>query len=371
MILILFYALTLISVFLAFVLAGFFFFSRRGYRKENRLLAALLTVFNLQIVYSFMTSSYAFQYFMEWHTTIYLLRQASFLAGPLIYFYINSFLNKNYIIRFYGLFHMVPFMVVILLLFLIYPVFDPFIIWATNLDLYITILILTHSFIYIVMSYISMKSMTVSPREFFRSIKIASHNTWLQMVLLVFVIVWMINLNSFGMYMMIQKPWWCAFTASIFALTAFIIFNGIMLVLMVKPDFYYVITKYKNHKIDQPEKNHCLRKLESYMETHKPYLDPDLTLEALADDLSVNPRTLSQLINETYQKNFKSYILEYRIKESMKILADSNHNKLTVLEILYQVGFNSKSAFNNQFKQYTNLTPQEFRLKYIPTQQAV
>lgn len=371
MFIILFHGLTLISVFLAFLLACFFFFSRRGYRKENRLLAALLTVFNLQIIYSFMTSSYAYQYFMDWHKIIYLIRQASFLTGPLIYFYINSFLNKNYIIRFYGMLHFLPFAVVVVLLLLVYPVFNRFIIWETNLDLITTILILAQNFVYIVMSYMSMKSMTVSPREFMRSIKIASHNTWLQMVLVGFIVVWMINLNSFGMYMMIQKPWWCAFTASIFALTAFIFLNGIMLLLIAKPDFYYMITKYKNHKIDQPEKNHCLRKLESYMETHKPYLDPELTLEALADTLSVNPRTLSQLINETYQKNFKSYILEYRIKESMKILADSNHNKLTVLEILYRVGFNSKSAFNNQFKIYTNLTPQEFRSKYFPTQQAV
>jgi AraC-like DNA-binding protein len=46
-------------------------------------------------------------------------------------------------------------------------------------------------------------------------------------------------------------------------------------------------------------------------------------------------------------------------------LADSKHCKLTILEILYQFGFNSKSAFNNQFKLYTNLTPVEYRLKAI------
>ena len=89
------------------------------------------------------------------------------------------------------------------------------------------------------------------------------------------------------------------------------------------------------------------------------------TLESLANEISLNPRILSQIINETYKKNFKSYILEYRIKESMQILADSKHSKHTILEILYQVGFNSKSAFNNQFKIYTNLTPIEYRSKTI------
>ena len=101
------------------------------------------------------------------------------------------------------------------------------------------------------------------------------------------------------------------------------------------------------------------------METHKPYLNPEITLESLANDISVNPRILSQLINETFKKNFKSFILEYRIRESMRILADSKHRNLTILEILYQVGFNSKSAFNNQFKLFTKLTPIEYRSKAI------
>ncbi len=362
---ILFYVLTLISFFLAFKLAGFFFFSRRGYRKENRLLAALLIVFNLQIIYSFMTSSYAFHYFMDWHKAIFLLRQASFLSGPLIFFYVNSFLNKNYIIRFYGLFHFIPFAGVILLLMLVYPTFDRFIIWETQLDLYITILILIHNFIYIVMSYMIMKTMTISPRQFFKNIKIASHNTWLQMILLGFVIIWMINLNSFAVYMMIQRPWWCAFTGSIFALTAFIMVNAIMLVLLVKPDMFYAMTKYKNSKISEPDKQALRRKLEAYMDSHKPFLNPDLTMESLAEEISVSPRILSQLINESYRKNFKGYILGYRIRESMRLLADEKQGDRTVLEILYEVGFNSKSAFNNQFKMFTNQTPQEYRAKFV------
>jgi AraC-like DNA-binding protein len=101
------------------------------------------------------------------------------------------------------------------------------------------------------------------------------------------------------------------------------------------------------------------------MEANKPFLNPDITLELLAGEIGVSPRILSQIINETYKKNFKSYILEYRIKESMKILADARQSKLTILEILYQVGFNSKSAFNNQFKLFTNLTPLEYRSKAI------
>ena len=34
---------------------------------------------------------------------------------------------------------------------------------------------------------------------------------------------------------------------------------------------------------------------------------------------------------------------------------------MTILEILYDVGFNSKSAFNNAFKKNTGMTPSEFK----------
>jgi len=210
-----------------------------------------------------------------------------------------------------------------------------------------------------------MKSTTISFRGFYMSIVIPSQNTWLQILLIGFIMIWIVNLNSFAIVMIVERPGWCAYTASIYALTVFLFINTVMFILMLKPDVYYIIAKYKNNKLKEPDKLEYLQKLNSYMETHKPFLNPDITLELLAKELSVNPRILSQIINETFKKNFKSYILEYRIKESMQILADSKYRNLTILEILYQVGFNSKSAFNNQFKLFTNLTPIEYRSKAI------
>ena len=49
----------------------------------------------------------------------------------------------------------------------------------------------------------------------------------------------------------------------------------------------------------------------------------------------------------------------------MEILQNPEKRKLTILEILYDVGFNSKSSFNTAFKKYTNQTPTEFRQKAL------
>ncbi len=365
MILNFFTIITLISVFLTIILSLFFFVTKKGFSNENKILAILLLIFNLQIIYSFVTSSYAFQYFLYWHKSIFLVRQTSFLIGPLIYFYVNSFLKRKDIINYRSSFHFLPFIGVLLFLIIFYRNINHFIIWESIVDLYDTILILAHSFIYIVLSVLSMKSMNISFRVFYKRIKISSHNTWLQFLLLGFIVIWIVNLNSFAIFMIIRKPWWCAYTASIFALTSFLFANAIMFILLLKPDAYYIITKYKNNKLKEDDKKEYLQRLSSYMETNKPFLNPEISLESLANEISVNPRILSQVINETFHKNFKGYILEFRIKEGMQMLQDSTYSKLTILEILYNVGFNSKSAFNNQFKLYTNLTPQEYRSKHI------
>jgi YesN/AraC family two-component response regulator len=97
------------------------------------------------------------------------------------------------------------------------------------------------------------------------------------------------------------------------------------------------------------------------MKIEKPYLMSDLTLDDLAGRISITPRYLSQLIRRSFNQNFFDYINTHRIEESKKLLTSEDDQKKTVLEILYDSGFNSKSAFNNAFKKYTGITPTEYR----------
>ncbi len=79
--------------------------------------------------------------------------------------------------------------------------------------------------------------------------------------------------------------------------------------------------------------------------------------------MKLRPKLLSQAINEGLGKNFFEFINRYRIEEAKRLLTDPADKKITVLEVLYQVGFNSKSSFNTVFKKQTGLTPSEFKKK--------
>ena len=102
------------------------------------------------------------------------------------------------------------------------------------------------------------------------------------------------------------------------------------------------------------------------MSNEKPYLTSTLTLKELAERLDLNPRILSRVINERKNQNFFDFINGYRIDDAKMILSNPAKRKMTILEVLYGVGFNSKSVFNTTFKKNTGVTPTEYRKRYLP-----
>ena len=97
------------------------------------------------------------------------------------------------------------------------------------------------------------------------------------------------------------------------------------------------------------------------MTAEKPFLNPSLTILEVSNAIQIPVRDLSVLINHTLGQHFYDFVNIYRIESAMEILKDPAKNKLTVLEILYEVGFNSKSSFNTAFKKHTGNTPTVYR----------
>ena len=114
-------------------------------------------------------------------------------------------------------------------------------------------------------------------------------------------------------------------------------------------------------KVEPEILNEDLLKLKKYMADEKPFLNPALTIQDISKEINVPVRELSVLINHQLGQHFYDFVNTYRIENAMEILKDSSKSKVTVLEILYEVGFNSKSSFNTAFKKHTGNTPTAYR----------
>jgi len=101
--------------------------------------------------------------------------------------------------------------------------------------------------------------------------------------------------------------------------------------------------------------------LKKHMLKEEPYLDASLTIDDLSKQMDIPTKDLSILINHNLNQHFFDFVNGYRIRKAMEILQNHEKSDLTILEILYEVGFNSKSSFNTAFKKYTKLTPTQYR----------
>ena len=112
---------------------------------------------------------------------------------------------------------------------------------------------------------------------------------------------------------------------------------------------------------DKPAANDGeINRLKDFMNTERPYLDPELNLNDLAGLIDMNRTQLSQLINSGFQKNFNDFVNEYRIEAVKRQLSEGKHKQLSLLGIAYECGFNSKATFNRVFKKLTNTSPTEY-----------
>lgn len=96
------------------------------------------------------------------------------------------------------------------------------------------------------------------------------------------------------------------------------------------------------------------------MDQQKPFKNPDLSIADLSEMLNSKTHILSRLVNEHYNKNFRDFINEYRVREFILLSVSDEYKNYTFLALAYEVGFNSKSTFNLAFKKVTGLSPSDY-----------
>ena len=91
------------------------------------------------------------------------------------------------------------------------------------------------------------------------------------------------------------------------------------------------------------------------------YLSQDATLYNVSKTLGTNTTYLSKIINSYKGKSYSDFLNELRINEAIRRIIKGDILKKYSLEgFSYDLGFKSKSSFNNAFKKYTGVTPSAF-----------
>ncbi len=104
-----------------------------------------------------------------------------------------------------------------------------------------------------------------------------------------------------------------------------------------------------------------VERVDNYMIKMRPYLDNQLKIDDLAQQVSMPPKLLSNLINSEFNVNFFEYINAYRLKEIISYLTNPEMDNQSIIELAFLAGYNSKSSFNRLFKLETGKTPSQFR----------
>ena len=111
-------------------------------------------------------------------------------------------------------------------------------------------------------------------------------------------------------------------------------------------------------RLTKDQRTEILDKVERVMLDAGEICDSNFNIDRLALLVGSNSRYVSEAINEEYGKNFRTYLNEYRIKEAMRRLADTEHyGSFTIKAISESVGYKSQANFISVFTKVTGMKP--------------
>lgn len=153
--------------------------------------------------------------------------------------------------------------------------------------------------------------------------------------------------------------------------TTFILVSGLIFFSLMSSSLFEGVET--REEVEEQEKEEersdiapeLITKIEAHMRDSKPFLANILTLERLAKQLDISPRSLSNAINRHYEQNFFEFVNHYRIDEAKMLLADPDQKSKTMIDVMADCGFNSKATFNTFFKKVVGLTPSQYRTKQL------
>lgn len=330
-----------------------FLLTDKGPKKlSNRLLAAFLFLLGLQMAIIMLVPWLEDPGFMESWGCIF-----GFNYGPIIFFYTSSLIYRDFKFKAQFLLHFMPTILLTGGAISGYPMCGKFG-WMIYLFLITYVAISVRN----IFQYQKVVQQTQSATA-------AINLQWLQWTIIIFSLILLGDILDQYVFSMDLYP-----GVSLVHLGLLFLVNGMFFKGIRQPQIFLGIRKEDQSflvkeetptekKLDE-KSNEQLQILLTHLDKEKPYLNPELTLKELAEAIDIPPRQLSQLVNQHLGQNFMSPINSKRIELAMQLLMHPKDPKVTILEVMYDVGFNSKSSFNTLFKKKTGMTPSAFKRKH-------
>lgn len=100
------------------------------------------------------------------------------------------------------------------------------------------------------------------------------------------------------------------------------------------------------------------KRLETYMEVHKAWRNPDLTLPELALCLGTNRTSLLQALKQHGFEGYVQYLNRHRVSDFIQIIEMCGENNY--IHAFFKAGYRSKSSAFRNFKNVIGMTPKEY-----------
>lgn len=117
--------------------------------------------------------------------------------------------------------------------------------------------------------------------------------------------------------------------------------------------------RYEKSGVSDQDLDRYESKLDEYMEDIKPWMRTDLKLNTLAKELNIPAHHLTQVLNTRKGVSFSHYLNARRIEYACQLL-QASPDDVSVEDIGYRSGFNSKTTYYRWFKKIKNMTPLEY-----------
>jgi AraC-like DNA-binding protein len=118
--------------------------------------------------------------------------------------------------------------------------------------------------------------------------------------------------------------------------------------------------KYGKSRLDNQLLKSLQHQLNHALNEQNTYLDPTLSLSDLAEMCDVTVNQLSQYLNGHLGKTFYDYLNRFRLDHFLELAGSQEMEKLSILGLAYESGFNSKTTFNTFFKKELKVTPRAY-----------